>query len=137
MEENTAAPDDITDYYGSIAIRKGEDIMADSIVAAAAENFVQEIMKTDIYKVYDFQKKKLKEQPELFEKVREFRQKNFAIQTADTQGDELLDKLEAVEREAEKLRENPLVDDFLRAELDFCRMMQEVNVRIMARLDFE
>lgn len=111
--------------------------MADSIVAAATENFVQEIMKTDTYREYDFQKNKLKEQPELFEKVREFRQKNFAMQTADTQGDELLDKLEAVEREAEKLRENPLVDNFLSAELAFCRMMQEVNVRIMAKLDFE
>lgn len=111
--------------------------MADSIVTKATENFIQEIMKTDIYKEYDFQKRKLKEQPELFEKVREFRQKNFAVQTADAQGDELLVKLEAVEREAEKLRENPLVDNFLSAELAFCRMMQEVNVRIMAGLDFE
>lgn len=137
MEENAATPDDITDYYGSLTIREGEGIMADSIVTAATENFVQEIMKTDIYKEYDFQKKKLKEQPELFEKVREFRQKNFAMQTADEQGDELLDKLDAFEREAEKLREDPLVDNFLSAELAFCRMMQEVNVRIMAGLDFE
>lgn len=111
--------------------------MADSIVTKATENFVQEIMKTDIYNEYDFQKRKLKEQPELFEKVREFRQKNFAMQTADAQSDELLDKLEAVEREVEKLRENPLVDNFLSAELAFCRMMQEANVRIMAGLDFE
>ncbi|MDE7283081.1 MAG: YlbF family regulator [Lachnospiraceae bacterium] len=137
MEENAEASDDITDYYGSLIIREGEDIMADSIVIKATENFVQEIMKTDIYNEYDFQKRKLKEQPELFEKVREFRQKNFAMQTADAQSDELLDKLEAVEREAEKLRENPLVDNFLSAELAFCRMMQEVNVRIMAGLDFE
>lgn len=111
--------------------------MVDSIVTKAAENFVQEIMKTEIYKEYDFQKRRLKEQPELFEKVREFRQKNFAIQTADAQGDELLDKLESVEREVEKLREDPVVDRFLSAELAFCRMMQEVNVRIMAELDFE
>ncbi len=111
--------------------------MADSIVAAATENFVQEIMKSATYREYDFQKNKLKEQPELFEKVREFRQKNFAMQTADAQGDELLDKLEAVEREVEKLRENPLADNFLSAELAFCRMMQEANVRIMAKLDFE
>lgn len=137
MEENAEASDDITDYYGSIAIREGEYIMADSIVTKATENFVQEIMKTDIYREYDFQKRKLKEQPELFEKVREFRQKNFAMQTADAQGDELLDKLEAFEREAEKLREDPLVDNFLSAELAFCRMMQEANVRIMAGLDFE
>lgn len=137
MEENTETSDDITDYYGSLTIRKGEGIMEDSIVAEATDNFVQEIMKTDIYREYDFQKRKLKEQPELFEKVREFRQKNFALQTADAQGDELLDKLEVFEREVEKLREDPLVDNFLSAELAFCRMMQEVNVSIMAELDFE
>lgn len=137
MEENAEAADDITDYYGSLIIRKEEDIMADSIVVKATENFAQEIMKTDIYREYDFQKRKLKEQPELFEKVKEFRQKNFAMQTADTQGDELFDKLDAFERENEKFRENPLVDNFLRAELAFCRMMQEANVRIMAELDFE
>lgn len=137
MEENTEASDDITDYYGSLMIREGEDIMADSIVTKATENFVQEIMKTDIYKEYDLQKRKLKEQPELFEKVREFRQKNFALQNTDAQGDELFDKLDAFERENEKFREDPLVDNFLRAELAFCRMMQEVNVWIMAGLDFE
>lgn len=111
--------------------------MTDNIVAEAAERFVQEIRETDIYREYDLQKRRLKEQPDLFEKVREFRQKNFAIQTADTQGDELFDKMEAFERENEKLRENPLVDSFLRAELAFCRMIQEVNVCIMAELDFE
>lgn len=137
MEENSETSDDITDYYGSLAVREGEVIMEDSIVTKATENFIQEIMKTDIYKEYDYQKRKLKEYPELFEKVREFRQKNFAMQTADTQGDELLDKLEAFERETEKLRENPMVEHFLSAELAFCRMMQEVNVRIMAGLDFE
>lgn len=111
--------------------------MEDSIVAKAIEDFVGEIIKSDIYKEYNFQKNRLKEQPELFEKVREFRQKNFAIQTADMQGDELLDKLDAFEKENEKFRENPLVDSFLRAELAFCRMMQEINVCIMAELDFE
>lgn len=137
MEENSETSDDITDYYGSLIVREGEDIMDDSFVTKVTEDFVQEIMKTEIYKEYDFQKRKLKEQPELFEKVREFRQKNFAMQTADAQGDELLEKLETFEREVEKLRDDPVVDRFLSAELAFCRMMQEVNVLIMAGLDFE
>ena len=36
-----------------------------------------------------------------------------------------------------KFRENPLVDDFLRAELAFCRMMQEVYVLLADEVDFE
>ncbi|MCM1262344.1 MAG: YlbF family regulator [Butyrivibrio sp.] len=137
MEENTEASHDITDYYGGLKIQRREVSMGDSIAAAAAENFINEIRKSDIYKEYDYQKNRLKEQPELFEKVKEFRRQNFVIQMAETQGDELFDKLDAFEKENEKFRENPLVDSFLRAELAFCRMMQEVNVRITAGLEFE
>lgn len=108
----------------------------DSIVKEATAYFVEEIRKSDIYKEYNLQKEKLKKQPELFAKVGEFRQKNFALQTS-TQGDELFERLDAFEKEYEEFRANPLVDDFLRAELAFCRMIQEVNVWITAELDFE
>lgn len=49
----------------------------------------------------------------------------------------MLDRVEAFEQEYEKFRENPLVDDFLRAELAFCRMMQEVYVLLADEVDFE
>ena len=101
--------------------------MLDSIVQKATDNFIEEIRKSNIYREYVFQ---------LFESVTEFRQRNFALQT-ETPADELLDKLDAFEREYEEFRANPLVDDFLRAELAFCRMMQEVNVLVTAELDFE
>ena len=110
--------------------------MIDDIVIKATDGFVREIMKSNIYKEYNFQKEELKKQPELFQKAKEYREKNFALQNS-AEGEELLEKLEELEAEFEKFRENPLVDDFLRAELAFCRMMQEVNVRITAELDFE
>lgn len=110
--------------------------MLDSIVQKATDNFIEEIRKSGIYREYDCQKEKLKKQPELFEKVTEYRQRNYALQT-ETPAEELLDRLDAFEREYEEFRANPLVDDFLRAELAFCRMMQEVNVLITAELDFE
>ena len=113
-----------------------EGSISDNIVKDATEHFVEEIRKSNIYKEYNIQKEKIKRQPELFEKVGEFRQRNFALQ-ASAEGDELLDKLEAFEKEYEEFRANPLVDDFLRAELAFCRMMQRVNVYITAELDFE
>ena len=110
--------------------------MIDSTVREATEYFVEEIRKSDIYKEYNLQKEKLKKQPELFAEVAEFRQKNFALQNS-AQGDDLFEKLDAFEKEYEDFRANPLVDDFLRAELAFCRMIQEVNVWITAELDFE
>ena len=110
--------------------------MIDSIVREATEYFVEEIRKSDIYKEYNLQKEKLKKQPELFAKVGEFRQKNYALQTS-AQDDDLFEKLDAFEKEYEEFHANPLVDDFLRAELAFCRMIQEVNVWITAELGFE
>lgn len=110
--------------------------MLDSIAKKATKSFIEEIRKSEIYREYDFQKEKLKKQPELFAMVAEYRQRNFVLQT-ETPGEELLDKLDAFEREYEEFRANPFVDDFLEAELAFCRMMQEVNVLITAELDFE
>lgn len=45
--------------------------------------------------------------------------------------------MEAFEQEYAKFRENPLVSDFLRAELAFVRMMQDVNVLLASEIDFE
>ncbi|MDD6811935.1 MAG: YlbF family regulator [Lachnospiraceae bacterium] len=110
--------------------------MTDDIIVKAVGRFVEEIKKSEIYVEYDFQRDKLKKQPELFEKVKEYRQKNFELQNS-AQGEDLFEKMDAFEKEYEKFREIPLVDDFLRAELAFCRMMQEVNAQITAELDFE
>lgn len=110
--------------------------MTDDIVGKAVERFVGDIKKSEIYVEYAFQRDKLKKQPELFDKVKEYRQKNFELQNS-TQGEDLFEKMDAFEKEYEKFREIPLVDDFLRAELAFCRMMQEVNAQIMTELDFE
>ncbi|MCI9462761.1 MAG: YlbF family regulator [Lachnospiraceae bacterium] len=113
-----------------------EDGFADNSVRNATDQFVEAIKESEIYKEYHIQKEKIKRHPELFERVGEFRQRNYELQTS-ARGDDLLEKLDAFEREYEEFRANPLVDDFLRAELAFCRMMQRVNVRITAGLDFE
>ena len=79
---------------------------------------------------------KIKQQPEQYARVNEFRQRNFELQNS-PQTDDLFERMDAFEREYEKFREDPLVDDFLRAELAFCRMMQKVDILITEKLDFE
>lgn len=110
--------------------------MLDSGMETAAIRFVKSIKETEVYKKYNFQLKRIKEEPELFAQVNEFRQRNFELQNT-SQVDELFDKMDAFEREYEKFRENPLVDEFLKAELAFCRMMQEIDVFITNELNFE
>ncbi len=72
----------------------------------------------------------------MYDKVNEYRQRNFELQN-ETDSEELFDRMEAFEKEYEKLREDPLVDDFLRAELAFCRLMQEVDLLLAQAIDFE
>ena len=45
--------------------------------------------------------------------------------------------MDELEREFEDVRAIPLVDDFLAAELCFCRMMQEINEMIWDEIDFQ
>ena len=110
--------------------------MLDKGMKAASEKLVNSVKETEIYRKYSYQLEKIKRNPELFEKVNEFRQRNYEIHNT-SQGNELFEKMDAFEREYEKFRENPIVDDFLRAELAFCRMMQEINIYITEKLNFE
>lgn len=110
--------------------------MSDSEMKEAIKQFADTIMASDTYKEYLYQRERIKKQPELYDKVNEFRQRNFELQNG-TDGEDLFDRMDAFEREYEKFRENPLVDDFLRAELSFCRLMQEIDLLLAQAIDFE
>ncbi len=110
--------------------------MSDEQIEEAAKKFAAYIQESDTYKEYRRQREKLKKQPDLYEKVNEYRQRNFDLQN-ETDSEDLFDRMEAFEREYAKFRENPLVEDFLRAELAFCRLMQDINVLLTAEIDFE
>ena len=110
--------------------------MSDVQIEEATKKFAAYIQQSDTYKEYWQQREKLKKQPDLYDKVNEFRQRNFDIQN-ESDSEDLFDKMEAFEREYAKFRENPMVEDFLRAELAFCRMMQDINVLLTAEIDFE
>ena len=110
--------------------------MPDIQIEEATKKFAAYIQQSDIYKEYFNQRERLKKQPELYEKVNEYRQRNFDIQN-ETDSEDLFDRMDEFEREYAKFRENPLVEDFLRAELSFCRLMQEINVLLTAEIDFE
>lgn len=110
--------------------------MTENDVMETAKKLAGIIRETDVYQEYLHQRELLKKQPELYAQVNAYRQKNFDIQS-ESDGVELFDRMEAFEREYREFRENPAVDDFLRAELAFCRMIQEMNVLLTAQIDFE
>ena len=110
--------------------------MSDIQIEEATKKFAAYIQETDTYKEYWYQREKIKKQPELYDKVNEYRQKNFDLQN-ESDSEDLFDRMEEFEQEYAKFRQNPMVEDFLRAELAFCRMMQDINVLLTAEIDFE
>ena len=72
--------------------------------------------------------------PDLKAKIDDYRVRNFELQMSE---DNALDKIDQFEREYANFRENPLVSDFLAAELAFCRMIQDINTQIAEAMHFE
>lgn len=110
--------------------------MSEKEILEEARRFADQIMTSDTYKDYLYQREKIKKQPALYERVIEFRQWNFDLQNA-PESEDLFERLEAFEEEYERFRENPIVDDFLSAELAVCRMMQDIYGVLAERLDFD
>lgn len=102
------------------------------------EQFVSAVQETETYLEYKKQKERIRAYPDLKDKIDEYRLKNYEIQN-NTEPDQLFDRMDAFQREYEQFREIPMVHDFLKAELDYCRMIQEINERICQEfaLDFE
>ncbi len=98
------------------------------------EQLIAAVLKSPEYQEYDVWRNKVKQYPELKAKLDEFREKNYLLQTSE---DNALDKIDQIEKEYWEFRENPLVAEFLEAELAFCRMMQEINLRLTEAVHFE
>ncbi len=109
-------------------------ITADENVNEAVKQLVDAIRNTDAYLEYQRQLARVKEQPELKRQIDDFRTRNFELQTSK---DTNFDKIDQFTRENEAFRENPLVSDFLAAELAFCRMMQEIGLYVTDQMRFE
>ena len=125
MEKDKAPPDDSSDNSGGIALNRLE---------SATEEYIAAILSSEEYVTYRQELEKVKQYPELKAQIDDFRKRNFEFQQST---DSNFSKLDSFEREYETFRENPMVSDFLAAELAFCRLMQRLNTRITAELRFE
>ncbi|MCM1190036.1 MAG: YlbF family regulator [bacterium] len=99
----------------------------------ATDQFIEAVLASEVYRTYRTELEKVQQMPELKQQIDEFRKRNFELQlNADTD----FNKLDRFEKEYENFREQPMVADFLAAELDLCRMMQNISMRVTEKLDF-
>ena len=103
-------------------------------IDSATDEFIAAILETDVYKSFAQELAKVKSQPGLKVQIDEFRRRNYEMQMS---ADMDFNKLGRFEKEYEDFRSNPLVADFLEAEVDLCRMIQRINTRITAGINFE
>lgn len=106
----------------------------DGKIQNSLQQLTADILESDIYQEYQKQLALVKQQPELKERIDEFRTRNLALQTGEGT---TFEQLDSFEREYAGFRENPLVGDFLAAELALCRMLQRVNRVLVEAIDFE
>lgn len=103
-------------------------------IEQATDLFVEAVLQSEEYLAYKRELDKVKQVPELKEQLDDFRRKNYELQSS---GDLNFDKLDRFEQEYEMFRQNPLVSDFLQAELDLCRALQRVTMRVTEAVSFE
>ena len=95
-------------------------------VQEALEQLAQAVKESEVYREYRRQSERVDNAGDMREKIDEYRVRNFELQNS-VQTEDLLDKLDDFEREYE----------FLDAALAFCRMMQEIDVKLAEAMDFE
>lgn len=110
--------------------------MKDSDIIEATKPLSDWITGTQVYQKYLMEKDKLNHFPELKEKVNEYRRKNYELQNF-VSADALFDKMDAFEAEFASYLENPIINDYLEAELALCRMMQKIYTELTKVLDFD
>lgn len=86
---------------------------------------IQSVKKSSVYKEYRLQEGILNQNPELAERVRQFRADNFRLQNEEDRSN-MFHLAEVLSRESEELRRIPQVNAYLDAELALCRMMQRI-----------
>ena len=105
-------------------------------IEAALDGLVEAIADSPQYRRYLEVSEKVHGYPQLERQINEFRKKNFELQSSTGQGD-LFDRVDQFETEYAQFRKDPLVQEYLSAELAVCRVLQNVNYTILRNIDFD
>ena len=98
-------------------------------IQRCVETLIEEIRQGETYQKYIRCERKLHEHPELLKKIDEMRVAAYRLHNGEGSGD-IYTQIEQYEQKFHEYRKNPLVNEFLEAELDVCKMMQQIGTRI-------
>lgn len=107
-----------------------------SSIDIKTEELVQAILASEEYREYLECFAKIKEQPELYERVGDYRKRNFELQNMDV-NDNMFDEVMRFQMENSAIRKNALVNQFLKTELSVCRMLQDITRTISDNVELD
>lgn len=127
MEGYSASSYDFANNNGGVHIM-------DERIKTIADDYLDKLRSVDEYVAYKDELNMLERFPDLMTRVDAYRAENFAIQSR-FEGDELYDRVEELQNRYDDILSDGRVSNFLHAESNFCRMIQEVNQYIVEGLD--
>lgn len=89
---------------------------------------------SEAYKAFREVSRKVSEEPQLRQRLDEFRKKNYLLRS---NAYDLFDDVQNLEREYEDMRKNPVIQEYLAAELQICRIIQRCADEILTSVDME
>ncbi len=99
------------------------------------DRFIDLIKDTRQYKDYIHMVHILSAEPEIYEKVQEFRRENYFLQHA-PEHEDIYDAVAELRKKNEELLNRPEVYDYLMFEWEFFHLVQKLYTRFMDRMEF-
>lgn len=105
-------------------------------VKACTEALIKAILESEEYTRFSELRDQVKEQPELRRQINEFRLHVFEVQNSEEPLDMYAEQ-QRLCRDYEEFRKDPLVNEFLQAELRICRILQKVTEDVAEAVDLD
>ncbi|MDE6314811.1 MAG: YlbF family regulator [Lachnospiraceae bacterium] len=107
-----------------------------SLIEEKAKELAEIISNSAEYQNYLRVKQEVEHSETLCHKINDYRSRNFQLR-ATLEGEELYNAMENFEREYASFRKDPLVNQFLAAELRMVRIIQQVEKIIVDTVDLD
>lgn len=105
-------------------------------ITRCTRELLKALKKSEAYQAFRDASRKLEDKPELKAQIDDFRRYNYLLQNSG-KSEDLFEEMSNFEKEYEDFRKNPLVNEYLRTELQICRMVQRCAMEIMTSVDLE
>lgn len=101
-----------------------------------AEQLAAAVLESEEYKNFLRCRTEIKKNPQLYQAVNELRRHNFQLQNSEDVVD-MYDEVTKIYDRYAYIRTNIVANQFLRAELSMCRMIQDIQRKLLEDLDFD